>query len=358
MSLPMYQEKNKVPFNQIKYVVGVAAGKGGVGKSTLSVNLARAFQQSGFQVGIMDADIYGPSLRRLLPESQMPMKRGELIVPADCSGIKMISMAFFRKDDEAAVVRAPIANGVIKQFIQQVDWGELDLLIIDFPPGTGDIQLTLAQEARLTGAIMVTTPQELAVMDVRKAVNMFQQVNIPIVGVVENMSYFQDGEEKKYLFGKGGGDRLAREIEVPFLGEIPIHPEICQRGDQGRSIFEAEEVGIQDYFKKISENIWAELNRSKGILDYEFIQVDSHTFQLTRADGEKMRYRLSDLQRFCPCAGCVDEVTGQRKKDLGSVDDQVKAKRVEQVGRYGLRIDFTSGCSNGIYSYDSLFVTG
>jgi ATP-binding protein involved in chromosome partitioning len=192
---------------------------------------------------LMDTDVYGPSVRKMLPEDRMPSQKGEWISPALCEGIKMISMAYFRKEGEAAVVRAPIANGIVTQFISNVQWGELDYLLIDFPPGTGDVQLTLSQKANLTGAVMVTTPQEVAMMDVRKAMNMFSLVKVPIVGVIENMSgYTHPGtDEKIYLFGKGGGERLAGERGVPFLGPIPIDPELSLRSDQGRSIFIQEE---------------------------------------------------------------------------------------------------------------------
>ncbi len=217
------------------YILAVAAGKGGVGKSSVTVNVAIALKRAGYSVGIMDSDVYGPSVRRMLPEETAPAQQGEMIQPAISHGIKVISMAYFRKENEAAAVRAPIANGIITQFIKNVNWGVLDVLLIDFPPGTGDIQLTLSQHANLTGALIVTTPQEVALMDVRKAINLFDQVNIPIVGVIENMSYYQptpDGK-KTYLFGKGGGERLASEIGAPFLGQIPIDEEICRAGDEG-----------------------------------------------------------------------------------------------------------------------------
>jgi ATP-binding protein involved in chromosome partitioning len=237
--MPLQIFQPSAPLAAIKFVIAIAAGKGGVGKSSVTVNLALALQAQGFAVGIMDTDIYGPSIRKMLPEDRLPSQKGEVIQPALCSGIKMISMAYFRKDHEATAVRAPIANGLISQFIKNVAWGNLDFLLIDFPPGTGDIQLTLSQQANLTGAIMVTTPQEVAVLDVRKAIHLFEQVKIPILGIVENMSYyaFPQFSEPLYLFGRGGGERLAIEKGVPLLGEIPIDPILCDCGDKGHSLF-------------------------------------------------------------------------------------------------------------------------
>lgn len=240
MPLKMFQPNHHTtPTSTAKNVIAIAAGKGGVGKSTVTVNLALALRRSGYTVGIMDTDIYGPSIRKMLPEQTLPGQSGEVITPAVCQGIKMISMAYFRKEHEAAAVRAPIANGIVIQFIKKVQWGELDFLLIDFPPGTGDIQLTLAQQAHLNGAILVTTPQEVALLDVRKAANLFNQVKVPIVGVVENMSYYQEkcNSERIYLFGRGGGERLAHEICVPLLGSIPVDSAISRCGDEGRSLF-------------------------------------------------------------------------------------------------------------------------
>jgi ATP-binding protein involved in chromosome partitioning len=239
MALKMFQADQRKPVEKIAHVIAIAAGKGGVGKSTITVNLALALKRAGYSVGIMDMDIYGPSVRRMLPEDEMPVQKGDKITPAICGGIRMISMAFFRKDGEAAAIRAPIANGLVNQFINHIDWGNLDFLLIDFPPGTGDIQLTLSQKANLCGAVMVTTPQEVALMDVRKSVNLFEHMNIPIVGVVENMSYYSQPNtgERTYLFGRGGGERLAQEIGVPFLGAIPIDAKICQCCDEGESLF-------------------------------------------------------------------------------------------------------------------------
>ncbi|MBS4164434.1 Uncharacterized protein PRO82_001762 [Candidatus Protochlamydia amoebophila] len=237
MPLEMYQAIPSLA--SIKSTIGIAAGKGGVGKSTVTVNLALALKGLGYRIGIMDTDLYGPSIRKMLPEDCLPSQKGEIIQPALCNGIKMISMAYFRKETEATAVRAPIANRLISQFINQVAWGELDYLLIDFPPGTGDIQITLSQKSHLTGALLVTTPQEVALLDVQKAMSLFNQVKVPIVGIVENMSYYIDhhSNEPVYLFGKEGGKRLARETGYPCLGQIPLDPLVGTCGDKGKSLF-------------------------------------------------------------------------------------------------------------------------
>lgn len=270
----MFNETESQP--TIKNIIAIAAGKGGVGKSSVTVNLALALRFLGYSVGIMDTDIYGPSIRKMMPENKLPEQRGQTIIPAICQGIKMISMAYFRKENEAAVIRAPIANGVITQFIKNVDWGSLDYLLIDFPPGTGDVQLTLSQQANLSGAIMVTTPQEVAVMDVRKAINMFEQVRIPIIGIVENMSYYyhKKTEEMIYIFGKGGGEKLAREFGVPYLGGIPLDPLLCLYGDQGSSIFSEDHPDIIskkvfiDIAKQVMEHLDLMKDQTKNSLNH------------------------------------------------------------------------------------------
>lgn len=273
MPLKMFKEEKKIePLEKVKNIVAVAAGKGGVGKSSVTVNLAEALKRQGFQVGVLDTDIYGPSIRKMMPEDQMPVQKGEVIFPAICEGIKMISMAYFRKEGEAAVVRAPIANGIISQFLKNVDWGELDYLLIDFPPGTGDVQLTLSQQANLTGAVMVTTPQEVALMDVRKAMHMFAQVRVPILGIVENMSYYwhEATQEQIYIFGKGGGEKLAEESGLPFLGSVPLDPEVCQCGDQGSSIFKNENSAAAKVFTNISQKLIYQIKSlSQGIRGFD-----------------------------------------------------------------------------------------
>jgi ATP-binding protein involved in chromosome partitioning len=241
----------------IRHIIAVAAGKGGVGKSTTALNLAIYFSNQGAKVGLMDADLYGPSLRKMLPEDVPPAQNPDMkerIIPAVCRGIKLISMAYFLDDANPASVRAPIANGIIKQFIHCVDWGDLDYLIIDFPPGTGDIQLTVIQESALSGAVLVTTPQEIALLDVAKTVEMFQQMQVSLIGLVENMSYLMAGQEIHYPFGRGGGERFAQEKGLYFLGCIPISPEISRCCDRGESLFAVENSAAKS-FASVAEKV-------------------------------------------------------------------------------------------------------
>lgn len=283
MPLPMLQTAGTPPpaspLENIRAIIAIAAGKGGVGKSTVTVNLALALQREGYQVGIMDTDIYGPSIRKMLPEDRMPSQKGAVIQPALCKGIKMISMAYFRQENQATAVRAPIANGLISQFIKNVDWGTLDFLLVDFPPGTGDVQLTLSQQAHLMGALMVTTPQEISLLDVRKAMALFDQVKVPVIGIIENMSYYQPTEqcEPVYIFGKGGGERLAEQSGNPLLAKIPLDPYLCTCGDHGDSLFaqdpEAQRpvtIAFQQLAKQLTGHIEVLKARQKeGIGSFE-----------------------------------------------------------------------------------------
>jgi ATP-binding protein involved in chromosome partitioning len=220
----------------VKNTIAVASGKGGVGKSTTAINLALALRDSGASVGILDADVYGPSLPLLTGARGRPEVRGKQIVPHVAHGMKVMSMGFLVDDDSPVIWRGPMVHGLIKQFLTDVLWGELDYLVIDMPPGTGDAALTLTQQAPLGGAIIVTTANDLSLIDARKGLKMFQSVEVPVLGIIENMSYFTPPDlpdRKYYIFGKGGGQRTAEELGVPFLGEIPIDPRIVEGGDAG-----------------------------------------------------------------------------------------------------------------------------
>lgn len=246
----------------VKHIIAVVSGKGGVGKSTVSANLALAIQQSGAKVGIMDADIYGPSQHILFGiRGERPMMRevdGKgLVVPIEKYGIKVMSIGLLIDEKQAVVWRGPMVSSAIRQFVGDVDWGELDYLIIDMPPGTGDIHLTILQNVPVTGVIVVTTPQLVALADAKKGIALFRQaqMNVPVIGLVENMSYFTPAElpdNKYYLFGKEGGKKLAEEYEIPFLGEVPLVQSIREGGDQGLPAMMSEESISKQAFMKIA----------------------------------------------------------------------------------------------------------
>jgi ATP-binding protein involved in chromosome partitioning len=222
----------------VKNIIAVASGKGGVGKSTTAVNLAYSLAASGSSVGLLDADVYGPSIPHMTKPNKPEQSNSNLINPPLAGSVRIMSIGLFAGGDKATILRGPMVSGVIKQFLTQVNWGELDYLIIDYPPGTGDIQLTLSQTAPITGAVVVTTPQDVALIDVRKAIAMFDTMKVPVLGVVETMSYFLcDGCTKKhYIFRDGGGRRVASEFGVSFLGEIPMEPNVANACDQGRPL--------------------------------------------------------------------------------------------------------------------------
>ena len=222
----------------VKHIIAVASGKGGVGKSTVSTNLSVALAQTGAKVGLMDADIYGPNIPMMMGVPKPPEKEGDKIKPAEAHGVQIISMGFFVPEETAIVWRGPMVHTAIQQFFRDVLWGELDYLLVDLPPGTGDAQLSLSQIVPLTGVVTVTTPQEVALYDVRKGMMMFKKVNVPLLGVIENMSFFVCGHcgERTEIFSFAGGERAAKKFEIPFLGRIPLDPAIREGGDAGRPI--------------------------------------------------------------------------------------------------------------------------
>jgi len=223
----------------VKNVIAVASGKGGVGKSTTALNLALALAETGARVGLMDADVYGPSIPLLTGTSGRPEIEGQRIRPLEKFGLKLISMGFFAGENTPVIWRGPMVHGLIQQFMTDVEWGELDYLIVDMPPGTGDAALTLTQQAPLAGAVIVTTANDLSLIDARKGLAMFEKVQVPVLGIIENMSYFTPPDlpdRKYYIFGEGGGKRTAEELGVDFLGEIPIDPRIVEGGDAGKPI--------------------------------------------------------------------------------------------------------------------------
>jgi ATP-binding protein involved in chromosome partitioning len=234
----------------VKNIIAIASGKGGVGKTTVSVNLGLALAKTGAKVGILDADIYGPSVPLMLGLKASPEVVNNKIQPPETDGVKVISMGFFyEQSQQAGIYRGPIVSGIVKQFLTDVNWAELDYLIIDLPPGTGDAPLTIAQTIPITGILIVTTPQDVAMNVAVKAIGMFNKLNVPIIGVVENMSYLKcpHCSEQIYLFGQGAGKKISEEFNVPFIGEIPLHPRIREGSDLGKPAVASEPESVQSH---------------------------------------------------------------------------------------------------------------
>ncbi|MGB3550496.1 MAG: Mrp/NBP35 family ATP-binding protein, partial [Candidatus Binatus sp.] len=252
----------------VKHIVAVASGKGGVGKSTVAVNLALAMHALGWRVGLMDADVYGPSVAMMVGvEKAVTLTPERRIIPLERYGIRYISMALFINDETAVIWRGPMVTKLETEFLFNVEWGELDCLVLDLPPGTGDAQLTITQRVALDGGVIVTTPQELALLDVKRGVAMFEEVHVPVLGVVENMSYYvcRKCNHRHEIFGHGGGAALARSLNVSFLGELPLVRELREGGDQASPIVAAIPAHpVSAAFKSIASQVIEGLDRSEA----------------------------------------------------------------------------------------------
>ncbi len=257
--------KEEIP--GVKNSIAITSGKGGVGKSTVSVNLAVSLSMSGAKVGICDCDIYGPNVPMMMGVDGRPYTDGKKIIPLEKHGVKVMSIDFLVDKNAPLIWRGPMLHGIIRQFLYDVDWGELDYLILDLPPGTGDAQLTIAQSLPLMGGIVVSTPQEVSLHDVRKAIMMFKKLNVPIIGIIENMSYFECPQcgRKSYLFGKGGGEKLSKEFNTELLGKIPIYEDIRELGDIGKPPVLEEGKEISKILMEISQKIAAKIS----VMNYE-----------------------------------------------------------------------------------------
>ncbi len=247
----------------VKYIIAVASGKGGVGKSTTAVNLALGFQQNGLRVGMLDADIYGPSLPRLLAIKDRPELAGEnMLKPVEKYGMEVMSMGFLVDEETPMIWRGPMVISAITQMLKDVAWGELDIMVVDMPPGTGDAQLTMAQQVPLAGAVIVSTPQDLSLIDARRGLNMFKRVDVPVLGIIENMSYFLCPKcgERSDIFSHGGAKAEAEKLHVPFLGELPLHMSIRETSDAGRPIVVSEPDSMHaGIYKSIAAALWSRL---------------------------------------------------------------------------------------------------
>ena len=258
-------EQPKLPIPGVQNIIAIGSGKGGVGKSTVAVNIAISLSRLGYATGLLDADVYGPNVPLMMGIRAQPHAVGQRIQPLEAHGVRLMSMGFLNPGDKPLVWRGPMLNSVMQQFLRNVDWGALDYLIIDLPPGTGDVQLTLIQTTPLTGAVVVTTPSDVSLEDARKAVHMFEQVREQVLGIVENMSYLEHNGERIYVFGKGGGARTAELMKVPLLAEIPLDPATREGGDSGKPVASAKESTHQSrLFQTLAQTIIDKADAAKA----------------------------------------------------------------------------------------------
>ena len=348
---------------KVKNILAVASGKGGVGKSTVSANLAVALERKGARVGLMDADVYGPSIPTIMGITEKPaMAPANRILPVEKYGVKVISMGFFLAANEAVIWRGPMLHKMVQDFLGTVDWGELDYLVVDLPPGTGDIQLSLCQTIPLTGAVIVSTPQEVAWNVAQKAIVMFDKLNAPILGIVENMSYYVCGHcgARDEIFGSGGARKAAELLGIPYLGDIPLVKSIRSTSDSGDPIVRSDpDNPVSKGIIRIAENLAAQV--SIRTIQGETKKVPAKISQPNQAeieiqwnDGQKSVYSARALRLACPCASCVHEVTGQRLLDPASVPADVRALAIHPVGRYALQVNWSDGHNTGLYGFEYL----
>ena len=245
----------------MRHVLAVGSGKGGVGKSTVTVNLAVALALQGLKVGLMDADAYGPNIPRMMGVTQLPRAKDGRIVPAESHGVRMVSIGFMTAPETPLVWRGPMTDKMVRQFLEDVDWGEMDVLLVDLPPSTGDIPISLVKHTEVDGAVVVVTPQDVALDDAHKAIGMFNRMEVPVLGVVENMSYFvcAQCQTRHHLFGQGGGQLLAARTDLPFLGEIPLEPMVRAGGDAGTPVALQPGSSAGMAFGEIAGQVWQRL---------------------------------------------------------------------------------------------------
>jgi len=381
-------EADKLP--GIRHIIAVASGKGGVGKSTVSVNLALALQMQGARVGLVDADILGPSIPGMLgiPTGKPPDVTDEgRAIPIERHGIATISMAMITGDDTPAVLRGPMVSKYLKMFIDATQWGELDYLLLDLPPGTGDTQLTLAQSFPLSGAVIVTTPQDVSLKIARRGLRMFERVHVPILGIIENMSGFTCAHcgEITDVFRRGGGERMSKELAVPYLGAIPLDADIVTGGDDGCPIVVArpDSIAARAYTSVAAQLAgqldktpatalkpfawqwdnndgapeWAESASRPGGIRTRPIGLRRHdlrTLAVLWEDGHRDHFDVRDLRLNCRCALCIEEMSGRKLLDPLKVRADVRPRTISSIGNYAIGIDWSDGHNSGLYSFDHL----
>ncbi len=355
--------RNLTHVTGIKHLVAVASGKGGVGKSTTAVNLALGLQAIGLRVGILDADIFGPSQPRLLGLSGRPQTTPDKkLKPMEAYGLKVMSMGFLVDEGTPIIWRGPMVVSALTQMLREVAWNngghDLDVLVIDMPPGTGDVQLTMAQQVPLAGAVIVSTPQDLALIDARKGLQMFKKVDVPVLGIVENMSYFVCTKcgERHDIFGHGGARDEATKLGVPFLGEVPLHIDIRVRSDAGQPITATEPDGIHaQIYREVAAKMWAELEASQGRrVQAPDLVLEAQGGELSVAFPGRDRFTLpAELLRVMSPSAEVQGHSAAQRVTVG-LKKNVKIKALQPIGNYAVRIDFSDGHNTGLFTWSYL----
>ncbi|MBF0273724.1 MAG: P-loop NTPase [Nitrospinae bacterium] len=347
------QEKKPNPLEEnsglknVKSIIAISSCKGGVGKSTVAASLAKEVSQRGFSVGLLDADLFGPSVPTLfnLQGAEVEDSEDKKLIPLNVDGLKVMSFGFFL-GDQPAVMRGPMVSNYIKNLLHGVEWGELDYLFLDMPPGTGDIQLTITQSIQLDGAVIVTTPQILSLVDVGKGILMFDKVSVPVLGVVENMAYFEcDGCSKKhYIFGGDAANILKNRFGIEILARLPISYSYGKTFD--KHVENKEAIQLADQVIKAFGK-----NTLTGNVKPE-IEFDVDKITLRWADGNTMSVKNFDLRVNCKCANCIHEITGEKLLDIMDVPEDIVAEEIKPVGNYAISVHWSDGHSSGLYSYN------
>jgi ATP-binding protein involved in chromosome partitioning len=330
----------------------------------VSANLAIALAKLGARVGLMDADVYGPSIPTIMGATTPPTAQNGAIVPVLRYGVKIVSIGFFVPKGEATIWRGPMLSKVIDKFLGGVEWGELDYLLVDLPPGTGDVQLSLCQKIPLTGAAVVSTPQDLAFNVAEKAMSMFTKLRTPVLGLVENMSGFECRHcgHREEIFGSGGARRFAMANEIPFLGEIPLSTDIRTSSDEGNPIVQSmPESPSARAFLRVAENLAAQVSTLTlgGVSTdrpeiAEMTRPSENEVRILWKDGHESIYTGYALRVGCRCALCVDEISGNKRLREESISKDVRPLSIDPVGRYAIRFQWSDGHSTGIYTFELL----
>ncbi len=347
---PSNDEKMPSSLKDVKAIIAISSCKGGVGKSTVAAQLAQELALKGFKVGLVDADIHGPSVPTLFDLNNTPVYVNEqqLLMPIEKNGLKIMSFGFLLGDGPA-VMRGPMVSRYVQQVLHQTAWGELDYLFIDMPPGTGDVQLTITQTIQLDGAVIITTPQTLSLIDVTRGILMFEKVNVPILGFIENMAYFlcDECDKKHYLFGNQAGDSLKERFGIDCLAELPLLPELSLRSNTQSP----ENSYISEAVNQVVRALGKQSLQNKETPKIEF---NTQHVSLSWKDGSSLQVNNHDLRLSCRCALCVSEVTGEQILKEKDIKPDIAPKEVTPLGNYAIGITWNDGHSSGIYPYNSI----